>query len=253
MADDDFDDLTDEEHAALDWLMSDAGRAACAEAEAEAARRSKGGRRPKSSAPGKSGKDRKAEFDRRQRRLAWADDYTKLAGRLPRQKMDELEESRIRPGEVLTELEARWERDVVDWELITGLPGGPKTKGECLALQAWRHEREGRPPAPPPRNFPTARYEEPWLRRIEKQVRCEHTAGDCPNFPIDYRYRQALKRALSRKGPVKDLKLRSGGKRPAVTAYAAGSPRTVEPTPELCRAYLEQLARLKKRARRRRK
>src|SRR5438105_3764220 len=62
MADDDFDDLGDEEQAALDWLMSDAGRKACAEWAEEEARRSRGGRRPKGSPLGKTGKERKAEF-----------------------------------------------------------------------------------------------------------------------------------------------------------------------------------------------
>ena len=74
--------------------------------------------------------------------------------------------------------------------------------------------------------------------------------GDKSSFPIDFQFRQTLKRALDRVGPVKDLKLRSGGKRPAVTAYASSSARAVETTEELCRRYLEQLARLKRRPRR---
>ncbi len=248
MADDDFDDLGDEEQAALDWLMSDAGRKACAEWAEEEARRSRGGRRPKGSPLGKTGKERKAEFDRRQRMLGWADDHTELARRLPREKMDRFEASRIRPDAALAELKAQWELDVIDWQRATGLTGGPQTKRECLALQAWREDRSRRPPAPPPRDWPTARYEEPWLQRVEQQVQNERADGG-PDFPTDYAFRQALKRALARVGPVKDLKLRSGGKRPAVTAYAAGAARSIEPTEELCRLYLAELAKVKRRRR----
>jgi hypothetical protein len=244
MADDD--DFTDEEQAALDWLMSDAGRKVCAEWAEEEARRSRGGRRPKGSPPGKTGKERKAEFDRRQRRLGWADDHTELARRLPRKKMDQFEASRIRPDAVLAELEVQWERDVIDLEHATGLTGGPQTKREWLALQAWREDRSRRPPAPPPRNFPTARYEEPWLQRLGKEFRGQR---DDEDFRIDFQHAQALKRALDRVGPVKDLKLRSGGKRPAVTAYASSAARSIEPTEELCRLYLAELAKVKRRRR----
>jgi hypothetical protein len=246
MADDDFDDLTDEEQAALDWFDSDAGRQACAEWAEEEARRAKGGRRPKGSPPGLSGKERAAKLRRERRMERWADDYTELARRLPREQMDRLEASRIFPDVFLAELNKQWELTVAEWKAATGLTDGPQTWADWLALQALRHDRAQRPPAPPPRNYPTARYEEPWDRRIEKQIRAERTPDSRPDFSIDYHYRQALKRALARVGPVKDLKLRSGKKRPAVTAGAA---RTIEPTPELRRAYPEQLARLKKRRR----
>jgi hypothetical protein len=243
------DDFSDEELAALAWLDTDEGRQACAEWAAAEARRAKGGRPRKGSTPGKTGnKERKAEFDRRQRMLGWADDHTELARRLPREQMDRVEASRIFPDKFLAELDAKWGLDVRDWERATGRTGGPQTKRECLALQAWRHDRARRPPAPPPRNWPTARYEEPWFQRIEQQVQNEH-AGGAPDFPTDYAFRQALKRALARVGPVKDLKLRSGGKRPAVTAYAAGAARSIEPTEELRRLYLAELAKVKRRRR----
>jgi hypothetical protein len=178
----------------------------------------------------------------------WADDHNELVARLTREKMDAFEASRIWPDAVLVELNEQWARDVADWQRATGLTDGPRTKREWLALQAWRNDRARRPPAPPPRNFPTARYEEPWFQRFEKQVQNEH-AGGAPDFPTDYAFRQALKRALARVGPVKDLKLRSGGKRPAVTAYAAGAARSIEPTEELRRLYLAELAKVKRRRR----
>jgi hypothetical protein len=243
----DDDEFTDEELAALAWLDTDEGRQACAEWAAAEARRAKGGRPRKGSTPGKKGKERKAEFDRRQRMLAWADDHTELARRLPREQMDRFEASRIRPDAFKAELNELWARDVIDLRRALGLTGGPQTKREYLALQAWRQDQARRPPAPLPRNFPTARYEEPWLRRLEEQIQNE---GDRGSFAVDFHYRQALKRALDRVGPVKGLKLRSGKKRPAVTAYAAGAARSIEPTEELRRLYLAGLAKVKRRARR---
>jgi hypothetical protein len=237
----DDDDIDDHE---LVFLLSEEGRKASA---ADAAR-SKGGRRHKGSQPGLSGKERKAAFDRRRRMLEWAAAFTELAGRLSRERMCRLEALRILPDAFLAALDQEQEDAVRDWKLITGRNGGPETWKECLALQAWRGDRAQRPPAGPPRNFPTSRYEENWLYRLEKQIAGEDRRIGGRDFDLDFQHRQSLKRALNRPGPVKNLRLRSGKTRPAVTAYAAGAARAIEPTPDLKRQYLERLK--KKRPRR---
>src|SRR5262245_22308951 len=204
-------DDDDIDPAELAWLLSEAGR----QESAEDARRANGGRRPKGSSAGSSrkgmtGKERKAQHDRRQRMLGWAAALTALAGRLSRKDMDRVEASGILPDAFLAELDQQWERAVRDWEMATGRRGGPETWEECLALQAWRYDQTQRDPAPPPRNFPTARYEEPWGSRIAKQVARENKDIAGSDFPLDFQFQQSLKRALDRVGPVKDLKLRSG-------------------------------------------
>jgi hypothetical protein len=140
------------------------------------------GRRPTGSQrrPGLSARERKAKERlearrdaRDARRNAMVDAFNRLAASLPREVMDQFEASRVHPVVLLAEYDADRRLDEIDWELATGLLGGPLTKREKLALQAWRADQVGRPVTGPPRAHPVSRYGEPWAQRLKKQFRAE--------------------------------------------------------------------------------
>jgi hypothetical protein len=172
--------------------------------------------------------------------------FNRLADSLPRWAMDRFEASGVLPQVLMDALDADWRQDVSDWKLATGLDYGPLTRRERLALQAWRQDRAPRPQAGPPRDFPTSRYEEPWLARVGNQVAAENDWDGADSFKNDFAAAEFLRRQLQRVGPVKRLKLKNGNAKPAVTAYAGSEPRHIPTTPELVRQLLARLARARR-------
>jgi hypothetical protein len=212
--------MGDDGEAALDREIMEA----LAEMEAAAPRR---GRRKRGSNRyrGFSAAERKARQRRRERRERMIEAFNRLAHGLPRWAMDQFEASGVLPQALMDALDADWRQDVIDWKLATGLDYGPLTRREKLALQAWRQDRAPRPQAGPPRDFPTARYEEPWLARLGRQVQAENAWDGADSFKNDFAAAEFLRRQLQRVGPVKRLRLRNGRTAPAVTAYNPNHPR----------------------------
>jgi hypothetical protein len=235
--------MEDTEEPSLEYIMATL-------AELEAAQPTRGRRRRGSNRPrGLTAAQRQAKKRRRERRDAWVAAYNELVRRLPRHQVDRIERSDIHEDHFLSELNAIQEQHARDWEIAFGRPGQPYTREEWLALQAWVYDNLGRPVAGPPRDFPTARYEEPWPQRIGKQVEAENDHDGGGSFENDFAAAEFMRRQLQRVGPVRRLKLRNGRTKPAVTAYPGSDPYPISITPDLARRLLAQLKKAAKRRR----